>query len=1437
MAKDSWLTVNPMAGEGNATLTNSGTIHKGRLERQTVVTAVVKGIEAAKSYQVKQEPTAEYITLDQTSFDVGEGASTITVSGKSNSPKITFSLGTGNDIPIVLPENYTANGLLTVNGTSIPDDPGAVDEFVFSMQIPIPKNTVGKRTGKVFVTGSTSSVTGTVTITQATSTWTVTYSKGDYINTINKTSEKINWGGTATAVATLLANTAQYTYSFTGWYEGDTKISSDLSLSVSNITANRTFTAIGARTLNRYTLSFTITPTGAGTVSGGGTYDYGSSVKSTATPATGYNFTKWVDETGGESTTNPYPGWKITKNRTIQAVFTIKSYSITLASQFRIAETGDFTGGTTGGTVSGGGTVTHGTSVTAKATPATGYSFAGWYEGSNKVSDSASYTFSATGNRSLTARFQRQWFTVTFTAGTGGSVAPTSARVEYGGKASSTATAATGYTFSGWSNGVKTAKLTVTNVTANATYAASFRINTYVITYAKETGISSVTPTSETVEHGANAVGSTAALTTGYNFDGWYNGATRVSTALKYGPTNVTSNMTLTAKATIKTFAITGTAQYRDTDSTGSFTTGNNGGSVTGSGTYNYGSKATLTAAAAAGYTFQGWYDAGGTQVSTAASYVIDSVTAAVTVYARFQKNWFTVTYTRGTGVNALTKTTERVAYNGTVTSETAVASTGYNTPTWTKTSGTGTLTVTAGKATLSGVQSNCTLTASATINTYTVSYTKNANIASTSKTSETVNYGGTATCTATLPANTAQYTYLFGGWYEGSTQIGTALALSVANITAARTFEARGVAKVNKYTLKVVNGSGSGTYDYGTKVTITASAIEGKTFSKWSDGVTTASRKVTVTANATYTAEYTTNTYTVTYVKGTGIATISKTSETVNYGGTATCTATLPANTAQYTYLFGGWYEGSTQIGTALALSVANITAARTFEARGVAKVNKYTLKVVNGSGSGTYDYGTKVTITASAIEGKTFSKWSDGVTTASRKVTVTANATYTAEYTTNTYTVTYVKGTGIATISKTSETVNYGGTATGCTATVTTGYTFDGWYNGATRVSTSLTYAPTAVKSNLSLTAKANISSYTVSPSAYYRTTDGTGNYTAGTTGGTVSGGGSVNHGGSITVTASAAAGYKFAGWYSAGASGGTLLSGSTSYAISGVTASMTVYARFTRIYYTITYLAGNYVASLSRTIERVAHGANAAGSMMTVNGTTAQYSYGVDGWYSGSTRVTSSATYAPTGVTANATYTAHGTRSLRSYTVTYNKGSYISSVSRASESVSYGSNAAGSTATVMASNAQYTYGFDGWYNGSTRVSTSVTYAPTNITGAVTLEARGTRTTKSYTISVSLDSSAAGRGSVSGGGSYAYGASATVKCTKTNSQDVFDGWYEGSTRVSTSLSYTFTVTGARKLVAKILYLDVTPTSLSYGATGGSKTFKITTNTTWNIS
>lgn len=1304
MAKDSWLTVNPMSGKGNATLSNSGTLHTGRLIRSTTVTASVIGLNAGKSYAVNQEPSLESIVFDKTSFNVSEDASTVTITGKSNSPKITFSLDTGNNIPITLPTTYTANEVETSNGSAIAGDPGAKAEFSFSIAISIPKNTVGQRVGKILAVGSDVEIKAQATITQATSSYTVSYVKGDYIDTINKTSEKVNYGGTATATATLPANTVQYAYTFDGWYDGSTKVGSDLALSVAGIISNRTFTAIGNRTLNRYTLVITVTPTGAGTTVGQGTYNYGSSVQATATPATGYNFTKWVLDTGDERTANPLTGININRNRTVQAVFTPKTYSISANAAYRVNESGDFTTGTTGGTVSRGGTYTHGDSVSLKATPATGYSFVGWYEGANQVSTAETYTFTATSARTLVGRFQRNWYTITFSAGTGGTVSPTSARVQYGGSAESTATANTGYTFTQWSDGTKTAKLTVTNVTANATYAASFGINAYVITYQAGTGVASVTPTSETVNHGSNAAGSTATVATGYNFDGWYNGSTRVSTALKYGPTSVAENMTLVAKGTIKTFAVTGTAQYRNTDSTGDWSTGTSGGSVSGSGTYDYGSKATLTASAATGYTFMGWFDALGTSVETSTTYTINSVTAAVTVYARFQKNWYTVTYTRGTGVNSLSKTSERVAYNGTVTSETAVASTGYNSPTWTKSSGTGLLSVSAGKATLSAIQSNCTLVASATINSYTISYTKNANIAS-----------------------------------------------------------------------------------------------------------------------------------------------ISKTSETVNYGGTATCTAALPANTAQYTYSFQGWYEGSDRVATTLALSVGSIASNRSFEARGTATVNRYTITVNNGSGGGTYNYGTEVTLTANTITGKTFSRWSDGVTTATRKVTVTGDATYTAEYTTNVYTVTYTKGTGIATISRMSESVSYGGNATGSTATVSTGYTFDGWYSGSTRVSTSLTYAPTNVTSNMSLEARATINRYTITPSAYYRNTDGTGNYTAGTTGGTVSGGGTVNYGGSATVTASAATGYQFDGWYSAGASGGTLLSSSASYTITGVSANQTVYARFTKRYFTITYQVGSYVTSVSRTSERVAYGANAAGSTMTINSTTAQYSYAIDGWYSGSTRVTSSGTYAPTSVTANATYQARATRTTRAYTVTYNKGSYIASVSRTSESVSYGSNAAGSTATVMANTAQYSYAFDGWYNGSTRVSTALTYAPTNITGALTLEARATRTTRRYTATIGVDSSCTGRCQVGSGSTVwtssfsetvNYGDKINLQCKLLNSGDVFAGWYENGTLLSTNLTYLITVTSNRNIVAKVWFIDVSPTSLSYEASGGSKTVTVTSNIpSWSVS
>lgn len=1390
MAKDYWLTVSPMSGKGNATLRNSVTPHKGRLQRSTVVTAVVKDMAEGKSYSVNQKPSSEYLTLDKTEFSIGEAGGNVTVTGKSNSARLTFTLGESSAISIPIPTTYTVNSFSNSTSAAITGDPGAKDEFTFSITFAIPRNLGAERVGVIVVQGSSSTVSAIANITQAVATFKMTYTKGDYINTISKTEETVQYGGAATCTATLLVNTQQYSYTFDGWYEGSAKVGSALALSVANISTARSFTAKGKRTTNQYTLSTKITPTGGGTITGAGKVDWGTKLSVTATPATGYNFTNWVYRSTSY-TNNPYTV-TVTQNETIEAVFTLKKYRITTSAAYRVAESGDFTVGSTGGTVTASADYNHGSTVSLVASPATGYSFAGWYEGTTLVYSGTTYSFTATQARTLVGRFQRRWFTITFTAGTGGKVSPTSARVQWGGSASSTATANTGYTFSGWSDGTKTATISKTNIQADASYVASFGIDTYVVTYVADTGIASVDPTSQSVEHGSNASGSTATVSTGYDFSGWYEGSTRIFTTLatgSFGP--ITGNRTLTAKATIKTFSVTGNPQFKNTDGGTSYTDGTDGGTVSGSDTYNYGSTATLTASAKTGYTFAGWFDSDGTKVSSSASLQITNITASVTRYARFDKIWYTVTYT------------------------------------------------------------------------------KNDNIASVAPTSQRVFYGSSAASNATLPATTAKFTYSFDGWYEGSTKVGSDLALSVTNITKARTFQARGNATIRSYTITATSEN----TNYGT-----------------------------VTGGGSY-----------------------------DYDSTVTLTATRKTG-----YTFSGWYEGSTRVSTS-ATYTFTCTGARTL----VAKWSVYNLTITvtwsptaskgTVSGSLTGQKGTKTTLTFTPAAAYNFDHWeNNNGTTGGNGTTFTFGGTTSIEVicTIKTYTVSYTKGTGITAVSRASETVNYGANAAGSTATVQTGYTFDGWYNGSTKASSSVTFAPTNVTATVTYEARATINKFTVTASPYFRDTDGTGNYASGTDGGTVTGGGSVNYGGSATVTAAAKAGYQFDGWYTAGATGGTLLSSNATYTITNVTANQTVYARFSRIYYTVTYTVGNYVSSVSRTSERVAKGANALGSTMTINATTAQFSYAVDGWYNGSTKASSSATYAPTNVQGAMTLQARATRTTRSYTVTYVKGDYISAVSRASESVLYNGNAAGSTATVMATTAEFSYAFDGWYNGSTRVSTSLTYAPTEVKTALTLTAKGKRTARTYTaalygafrttngtgnytqgttggsagpnvsgtynaevtakmlsiatgykfdgwaeslaadatilstsqsytfkitknitlygrttkqyfaVAVQLDATSAGRGSVSGGGTVAYGTSMTVTCTMSKPGDVFDGWYEGSTRVSTSLSYTFSVTKARTLVAKILYIDVTPTSLDYEAGGGIKTITVTSNVgSWTVS
>lgn len=112
-------------------------------------------------------------------------------------------------------------------------------------------------------------------------------------------------------------------------------------------------------------------------------------------------------------------------------------------------------------------------------------------------------------------------------------------------------------------------------------------------------------------------------------------------------------------------------------------------------------------------------------------------------------------------------------------------------------------------------------------------------------------------------------------------------------------------------------------------------------------------------------------------------------------------------------------------------------------------------------------------------------------------------------------------------------------------------------------------------------------------------------------------------------------------------------------------------------------------------------------------------------------------------------------------------------------------------------------------------------------------------------FQVALSINSDVTSRGTVqlNGGAAGATasaevsaGSQVTAKCNLTKSGDVFDGWYKGATKVSSSTTYTFPATEV-SLVAKIFYLDVTPTSLDYDAAGGSKTFQVSTNVNWTVS
>lgn len=139
--KPSWLITNPVSGgSGNGAIQNSASEHTGRVARTGTVTVIATGLETHKTYKVTQTPKAEFVSFnDGAEMAAAKAGGTLTIQGKSNSAKLIFSwVGSVEDVEI--PESYQANGSPTNNGENIEGDPGAQNEYDFSIQLTLPKN-------------------------------------------------------------------------------------------------------------------------------------------------------------------------------------------------------------------------------------------------------------------------------------------------------------------------------------------------------------------------------------------------------------------------------------------------------------------------------------------------------------------------------------------------------------------------------------------------------------------------------------------------------------------------------------------------------------------------------------------------------------------------------------------------------------------------------------------------------------------------------------------------------------------------------------------------------------------------------------------------------------------------------------------------------------------------------------------------------------------------------------------------------------------------------------------------------------------------------------------------------------------------------------------------------------------------------------------------
>lgn len=151
--KQNGIVVSPSTGSGDTTLqVKAETANRGNRVIQLATFEVEgTGVAAKKQFVASHLPADEFIEFDNKNPAVDKGGGTVTLTGKSNSQKITFSKGTGEIINANLNAiKFTANGAEATSGINISGDPGAKAKYSFRLILTAAANeTIKARTQQI----------------------------------------------------------------------------------------------------------------------------------------------------------------------------------------------------------------------------------------------------------------------------------------------------------------------------------------------------------------------------------------------------------------------------------------------------------------------------------------------------------------------------------------------------------------------------------------------------------------------------------------------------------------------------------------------------------------------------------------------------------------------------------------------------------------------------------------------------------------------------------------------------------------------------------------------------------------------------------------------------------------------------------------------------------------------------------------------------------------------------------------------------------------------------------------------------------------------------------------------------------------------------------------------------------------------------------------